>query len=233
MVWKLRGYFPHHFGFSHYSVENGVGLCYNEPLSHYGLLDMTKFIGRERQLQSLKLLMGKPAASLAVIRGRRRIGKSRLAAEFAKLFERKLMFSGLPPGKGVTPADQRAEFMRQMYEQNIPYRVSDDWGDLFTQLASFCQTGQTLIVLDEITWMCADDPTFLGKFQVVWDKHFKNNDKLILIISGSNSAWIKENILSSTGFYGRISYRTKLEELPLYQCKEFWGNLQDKISAYE
>lgn len=194
---------------------------------------MTKFIGRKRQLEGLKQLMSSRMASLAVLRGRRRIGKSRLAAEYAKQFNRKYLFSGLAPGKGVTPADQQAEFMRQMFEQDIPYRISNDWGDLFTALATFCQKGQTLIVLDEITWMCADDPTFLAKLQVVWDKHFKNNDQLILIISGSNSAWIKKNILSSTGFYGRISYRTKLEELSLIHCNEFWGSLKDKISAYE
>jgi AAA+ ATPase superfamily predicted ATPase len=194
---------------------------------------MTKFIGRERQLKGLKQLMERPAAALAVLRGRRRIGKSRLAAEFAKSFQQKYFFSGLPPEKGVTAADQRREFMRQLYEQKIPYKASEDWGDLFTELAKQCLSGQILVVLDEITWMCGEDPTFLGKLKNIWDQHFKQNDHLVLIISGSNSAWIKRNILSSTGFYGRISYRTKLEELSLHQCNEFWGGLKKNIAAYE
>lgn len=52
----------------------------------------------------------------------------------------------------------------------------------------------------------------------------------MLIISGSNSTWIEKNILSSTGFVGRISYRLKLEELSLKACSKFFP---PEISPYE
>ncbi len=42
------------------------------------------FVGRKRELQMLGELFKKKSASLVVIRGRRRIGKSRLAQEFAQ-----------------------------------------------------------------------------------------------------------------------------------------------------
>ena len=45
-----------------------------------------------------------------------------------------------------------------------------------------------------------------------------------MIFSGSNSAWIEKNILNSTGFFGRISLRIHLKELPLHECQKFWGN---------
>jgi len=90
-----------------------------------------------------------------------------------------------------------------------------------------------LIVLDEITWMGNKDPDFLGKLHVAWERHFQHNPKLILILSGSNSAWIEENILSSTGFMGRISLRLHLHELPLNVCNRFWGTRTNQISAYE
>lgn len=54
------------------------------------------FIGRAKELSYLHDLTQKKASSLAVIRGRRRIGKSRLVEEFAKNY-RFLNFSGLPP----------------------------------------------------------------------------------------------------------------------------------------
>lgn len=194
---------------------------------------MAKFIGRNRQMQGLIQLRKNQHASLAVLRGRRRIGKTRLAQEFAQLFAKKYFFSGLAPDKGITFADQQNEFLRQMYEQGIPCFPSKDWGDLFTQLAQYCQRGDLLVVFDEITWMSLDDPTFLPKLKNAWDLQFKNNDQLVFIISGSDSAWIKKNIISSTGFYGRISYRSKLEELSLSQCNEFWGRSKEKISAFE
>ena len=40
------------------------------------------FFGRKREMQILQRLLTKRTASLAVIKGRRRIGKSRLAEEF-------------------------------------------------------------------------------------------------------------------------------------------------------
>lgn len=77
----------------------------------------------------------KRTASLAVIKGRRRIGKSRLAEEFGKPL-RTYNFTGLPPDKKMTVQHQRTEFARQIQEQlNIPGLRADDWGDLFWHLA--------------------------------------------------------------------------------------------------
>ena len=45
---------------------------------------MTNFIGREAELEDLKRFLRKKTASLIVIKGRRRIGKSRLIEEFGK-----------------------------------------------------------------------------------------------------------------------------------------------------
>ncbi len=191
---------------------------------------MSHFIGRNRELAELQELLTKKSASLVVIRGRRRIGKSRLALEFSQSFEHAYIFSGLPPTEGITAKIQREEMRRQVQEQRIPSFGGDDWGDIFYDLAQKSKQGKVLIVLDEITWMGNKDPTFLGKLKNAWDLHFKNNPDLILIISGSNSYWIEKNILSSTGFLGRVSYRLVLDELPLNECSQFWNG---HISTYE
>ncbi len=128
---------------------------------------------------------------------------------------------------------QRAEFRRQMQGHNIPHYDVNDWGDLFTLVAKYCQSGPVLLVFDEITWMGYKDPDFLGKLKVVWDLHYSKNPKLILLISGSNSAWIEKNLLSSTGFMGRTSLRILLDELPLSVCNQFWGKNAPLVSPYE
>ncbi len=194
---------------------------------------MTKFIGRNKQLDILKESLALKKASLIVLRGRRRIGKSRLSEEFGQAFKHAFYFSGLAPSTEMTAADQLSEFIRQLHQQRIPSRASRDWGDLFYDLAHFCQTGPVLIVLDEITWMAQGSPTFLSKLKVAWDMHFKKNNQLILLLSGSDSAWIEANIMSKTGFFGRISIRMKLTELSLYHCAKFWGKQNKHISAYE
>jgi AAA+ ATPase superfamily predicted ATPase len=191
------------------------------------------FVGRKHELSILKDLLRKRVASLIVLKGRRRIGKSRLAEEFSKSM-RSVIFTGLPPDKNVTAQSQREDFAQQLSKAlNIPPPRSDDWNTLFWNLAHETKKGRVFIVLDEITWLGSKDPTFLGKLKNAWDLHFKKNPGLILMLTGSMSGWIEKNILSSTGFMGRISLDIKLEELPLYRCNSFWGKENKLISPYE
>ena len=165
---------------------------------------MGEFFGRKGELEDLKTLLKKKTASLSVIRGRRRIGKSRLIAEFCSTLP-SLFFAGIPPTKNTTAQSQREEFARQMqYELKIKKPDSSDWGGLFRELVDQTQAGPIVIVMDEISWLGSKDPEFLGKLKNAWDLGFSKNDQFILIICGSVSSWIERNILSATGFIGRI-----------------------------
>lgn len=197
---------------------------------------MTKFIGRQQELQKLQDLFQKPSASLVVIKGRRRIGKSRLLEEFGQAFKNHYFFSGLPPIKEqqTDAQGQRDEFSRQLNRQlGKNTSPTDNWSDLFWHLSEQVKTGRTLIVLDEISWMGSKDPHFLGQLKNAWDLYFKKNDQLILAVCGSASHWIDRNILSNTGFLGRRSLTLTLEELPFSDCVEFWGSEKQKISPHE
>ncbi len=193
---------------------------------------MDKFIGRREELDALKSLLEKKSASLVTVQGRRRIGKSRLIEEFAKnhtFYE----FLGIAPHKGTTANSQRAEFARQLREMfHLPSLPAMDWGDLFTILSEQTKEGRLIILLDEISWMGSKDSDFLGKLKNAWDKQFKKNSKLILILCGSVSSWIEKNIINNTAFVGRPSLYLKLDELPLSDCNKFWESAHG-ISYYE
>jgi uncharacterized protein len=192
---------------------------------------MAAFIGRQAELDRLIALTAKRTASFVVVRGRRRIGKSRLIQEFAKGFEHAYTFVGLPPERNTTSAHQLEEFCRQLARQfrTAPAQYQD-WSDALWALGERVQTGKTLLFFDEISWMGSRDPNFLGKIKNAWDLHFKQNDQLIFVVCGSASAWIEQNLLSNTGFAGRISVTLTMEELPLPDCSRFWP---EDVSAYE
>src|SRR5262249_1269726 len=63
------------FKFVHAISRKYAFVCFSGKVR----LDMTTFIGRKKELDALIGLKRKATASLVVIRGRRRIGKSRLA----------------------------------------------------------------------------------------------------------------------------------------------------------
>ena len=194
-----------------------------------------RFVGRIEELATLDALLKKKSASIAVIKGRRRIGKSRLIEEFAKRVKHDIFYSfaGLPPTKEATAKTQRDVFANQLSKQGFPKIIAEDWADLFWLLADQTKTGRVIIALDEISWMGSLDLDFLGKLKNAWDLRFKKNNQLILFLCGSISTWIEENILSNTGFLGRISLDMTLKELPLHDCEKFWGRQTQHLSAYE
>ena len=81
--------------------------------------------------------------------------------------------------------------------------------------------------------MAKGDKDFAGKLKIAWDTELKHNNKLILVLCGSVSSWLEENILNSTGFVGRVSLDLKLEELDLATCVQFWGKNHSSISTME
>ena len=194
---------------------------------------MSNFIGRKHELKLLEGLFHKSSASLVTMKGRRRIGKSRLVEEFAK-GKKLLRFSGIPLTEGTTAQDQRDVFAKQLSTNlDMPNFTVSNWGDLFTLLARNIQEEKTVILFDEISWMGSKDSAFLGLLKNAWDMQFSQNSKLVIVLCGSISTWIEQNIIRSTGFYGRISLYIKLEELSLSESNEFLDMRGFRGSVYE
>lgn len=193
--------------------------------------------GRQEEFQELETLMGKKVSSLAVITGRRRIGKSTLVQAFAqKYFKNYFEFSGLAPHNKQSNQDQLDHFATQLSEQTqTPGFRFTDWTEAFTALnAQFAkELKPTLILLDEVSWMGGHDTDFPGKLKVAWDNKLKHNPKLIFILCGSVTSWIQENILKRADFVGRVSLELNLKELPLKVLSHFWGTRVKRVSSSE
>jgi len=182
---------------------------------------MKPFVGRESELKKLDDLSKSGRACLVVLKGRRRIGKSRLVEEFGKdkVF---LPFSGLAPVKGITAQDQRDAFARQLAGLiKLPPFTFTDWSDAFAHLSQHLKNSPTVILFDEISWMGARDPTFVSKLKVWWDLILQNHPSIVLILCGSISTWIDKNIINSTAFFGRVSLYLELGELTIPHCRQF------------
>lgn len=183
------------------------------------------FIGREYEISQLREFARRKTAGLAVVSGRRRIGKSTLIEQFAKgqnLYE----FYGLAPRSGITNKDQLKHFGELLgLRFGLPAVRFNNWNEALSMLATLTSSGPAIILLDEISWMAGSDKDFAGKLKGIWDTKFKKNNELMLILCGSVTSWIEENILEDKGYVGRISLTLKLQEMPLSDANKFWlGN---------
>jgi hypothetical protein len=190
------------------------------------------FIGRKDILDRLKQLPSHKS-NMIVVRGRRRIGKSRLIQEYAKK-KRFLEFSGIPPTSSTTVQDELDHFMTQFVRNFActPITVTD-WSYAFMLLSDRLTEEETVIFLDEISWMGSRDPHFIGKLKAWWDTVLSHKSNVQLVLCGSVSTWIEQNIINSTALFGRISLTVTLEELSLRESLEFLAALGIKGSPFE
>ena len=194
------------------------------------------FIGRKEYLDSLGMLWNKSTASLVTCRGRRRIGKSTLIEEFAaRTAEHFIEIEGLPPCKGMTDRRQRRHFCQVLSDQTGCRRVApQSWTAAFKMLdEAVSNQGRTVILLDEISWMGSRNPDFAGFLKGAWDKFWRKHENLIVVLCGSVSSWIADNILNSTGFVGRNSLDVEVSELSLPECVSCWGAAGERLSTLE
>ncbi len=151
---------------------------------------MMGFLGREYELGLLNNLLSKKTASLVVIKGRRRIGKSRLIEEFAHAHQF-YSFAGVPPHQKTTAHTEKEAFFKQLQKYFKQVNIENhDWWDMLWFLAEKTKTGREILLFGEISWMESKDPDFLGKLKTVWDTCFKKNCKFIEVLCGSVSIWI-------------------------------------------
>jgi len=178
------------------------------------------FVGRENELRELSSLWEKGTASLVTCRGRRRIGKSTLIDEFAhRTADTFIEIEGLAPRKGLSDARQRRHFADTL-SLHCGRRIrSSSWAELFAALdQQIPDEGRTVVLLDEISWIGAYNPDFAGYLKIAWDRFWSKHDRLVVVLCGSVSAWIADNILHSTGFAGRDSLDLEVGELTLADC---------------
>ena len=187
---------------------------------------MREFYGRGDLLESMKSLWNKRVPSLVTCRGRRRVGKSTLVEEFARRpGARFIKLEGLRPKERLTNEDQLKYFISQLSLQTgCDDSPVSDWLKAFARLNEcIMDRGKTVVLLDEVSWMAYCDVAFPEVLKVAWDNMFSRHKKLVLVVCGSVSTWIKRNIIDNGAYAGRRSYDFVVPELPLRECVKFWG----------
>ena len=194
------------------------------------------FFGREDVFAKLDSLIGKRVASLVTCRGRRRIGKSTLIERFAKNNgARFIKLEGVRPGKMTSNASELRSFAEQLSLQtDAESSLPDNWLSAFKRLNREISDHElTVVLLDEISWMGHYDDLFADTIKIAWDNMWKKHDRLIVVLCGSVSSWIKEKLVDNASFVGRRSCDLVIRELPLKECVKFWGREVERIDLQE
>jgi AAA+ ATPase superfamily predicted ATPase len=174
------------------------------------------FTGRSRELGILGRQLddvragadGRRGRAL-LLKGRRRIGKTRLAQEFCAR-------SGVPyvfyqaTRSQPAPMARRALFEAVAEAEALPARrqaLADagppvDWLGTLKAIATVLPDRPSILVLDEIPWLVEADPLFDASLKTAWDMHLSAKPVLLLLV-GSDLAMLDRLTSYDHPFYGR------------------------------
>jgi len=150
-------------------------------------------VGRTYWWKRLQEINKKKEATVIVIYGRRRVGKTELIEQFF-LNQNVLKFEGLQPDrKSKTNAKkernrQITECLRRLgnyaeKEQEYRYIKLDRWSEFFEILTQYVEKNNVILYFEEIQWLSNYQDEFLAELKPFWDDIFRKNKKLRLIFS--------------------------------------------------
>jgi AAA+ ATPase superfamily predicted ATPase len=174
---------------------------------------MTTFIGRTAELAALDkrlLRVRADGAGLAVaIRGRRQVGKSRLAQEFCDRSGAPYFFFSAT--KGMPAVESVARFCAELRESALPAEsavlpdlTNGSWTDALRVLASALPDRPCVVVLDELPWLAEQDAVFDGALQTAWDRLLSRKPVFLLLL-GSDLHMMERLTAYDRPFYGRAT----------------------------
>lgn len=198
-------------------------------------VSMTKFIGRQRELQELNDLLGS-RANLAVVYGRRRVGKTTLLLHWAKQSNRQTIYwVARRDTADATRHSFASALWKWAYPQNEnpePPRFSS-WQHLFEQMARMIAGTQLTVIMDEFPYAVESDPSLPSHLQAAWDHLFKEQP-LLLMLSGSHIGMMVDLLNYQAPLYGRVTAQMQVEPLPFATLQEFFPNYNaaERVATY-
>lgn len=132
-----------------------------------------------------------------MLRGRRRVGKSRLVEVFSERSGAPFVF--FQANQGATPAAGRAAFADAIRWSDLPGKDAfaegitwPSWSAFFRQLAAALPDDQpSIVVIDELPWLLESDEALEGELQTAWDRGLSRKPVLLVLI-GSDLAMMEQ-----------------------------------------
>lgn len=183
-----------------------------------------RFIGREDEKKYIKDAAKSGEASILIVYGRRRIGKT-------ELIEHTLEGRNLLKLEGVEGGDTQAQKVRVLFQlskalddPHITHMKFDTWLELFDFIGGKISSGKWTLYLEELQWLAEYKNELISDLKYVWDNRLRHNPDLLLVLCGSSPSFMQNQVVHSKALYNRSIYEINLSEFSLKETQEFLEN---------
>ena len=149
------------------------------------------FLGREKELNSLEQMYNKEGFQMAVVYGRRRIGKTYLLTEFVK--DKNSLYL---PAEEVNDLLNLQKFSRILGEKmgitNFPN--VENWSNFFSLIKEQFGNDKLVLIIDEYPYAATANKSLNSILQHVIDHELKDTN-IFLILCGSSMSFMGNQVL--------------------------------------
>ena len=199
---------------------------------------MVTIIGRRTELAELATAWDRAAAGdpqLAVVWGRRRVGKTYLLTHFAQ-DKRSVYFTATRQDTDDRQLRRFAEALREQLGDEVTDLAPSSfpsWEAALRFVAGLARTEPLLVVLDEAPRLTGGHADFADTVSAVWENHIRSQ-RLMLVLSGSAVAVMEQMLGPQGGLHRRAGVERRMDPFPLIDARAFQPDLSpaDFIQAY-
>ena len=178
------------------------------------------FVGRRKELALLREELAVPRASLAIVYGRRRVGKSTLIRAAVEKRPH-VLYQATRVTSSLNLEAFKAEIARMLGADELLAGIGD-WLGVLHYLARAAERHAGLaVVLDEFPYLADADPALPSVIQKFWDSGAARGGNLKLLLCGSIISQMQELLAERNPLYGRKTLALDLAPLPLQDAAQF------------
>lgn len=186
------------------------------------------FTGRTHEWELLQNQHVKNTASLVIMYGRRRVGKTRLITEFYR--DKNLWrFDGVEGLKKLEQIRNILSGLSKITSNNLYDSIScQRWIELFKIMDRAIQDSphqyRMTLFFDELPYMANQQTELVSALKWAWDNLWQDKSGFTLVLCGSIASFMVKKVLKSSALYGRISLEICLKPFSLMEVSNFFQN---------
>ena len=185
---------------------------------------MENMVGRANELGMLREYISSPRSEFVAVYGRRRVGKTVLIREAAKD-----AFAFYMTGSSDSSLDRQLltfSLALQKYSKSEELSIAKSWILAFNALGRYLESlppGPKVVFIDEMPWLDTPRSGFIPALENFWNSWAVLRDDIKLIVCGSATSWMLNNLIHSRGgLHNRLTHHILLEPFSLNECEEYF-----------